>query len=320
MPEFFGSQHSGKELDNTDSKFSNENNTITVDQIDTSRADSYNGEELTDPNTIVVTIADDRTPLVLLVGPPSCGKTMTLIRLARYLRTLSGYTIQPVTSFRPAHDKNYERMCAQFDAMISNDYAADSTSQINFMLVKILYKGKALCQILEAPGEHYYKPEKDIANMVKKQFPRYISKIKNCNNRKIWAVIVEPDHTNKSMDTINRAKYAMTIRDLVKLNMRSHDKVMFIFNKIDETPYVIAPGRVNQREALREIANLYPNIFVPFKNENPITRFWKENNFDFIPFQTGEYAKAADGSLAFEPGHDIYPATLWNTISKLLKG
>ena len=157
MPEFFGSQHSGDELESTDSKFSNENNTITVNQIETSRTDSYNGEELTDPNTIVVTIADDRTPLVLLVGPPSCGKTMTLIRLARYLRTISGYTIQPVTSFRPAHDKNYERMCAQFDAMISNDYAADSTSQINFMLVKILYKGKALCQILEAPGEHYSK-------------------------------------------------------------------------------------------------------------------------------------------------------------------
>lgn len=320
MPEFFGSQNTERELDNMSPQLASGNDPIPVDQTANPRADSYNSEELTDPNTIVVTIADDKTPLVLLVGPPSCGKTMTLVRLARYLRTLSGYTIQPVTSFRPAHDKNYERMCAQFDAMIGNDYAADSTSQINFMLVKVLYKGKALCQILEAPGEHYYKPEKDIANMVKRSFPRYISKIKNCNNRKIWAVLVEPDHTNKSMDTANRAKYAMTIRDLIKLNMRSHDKVMFIFNKIDETPYVIAPGRVNQKEALREIANLYPNIFVPFKNENPITRFWKENNFDFIPFQTGEYAKATDGSLAFEPGHDIYPATLWNRINKHLKG
>lgn len=320
MPEFFGSQSTERELDNMSPQLASGNDPIPVDQTANPRADSYNSEELTDPNTIVVTIADDKTPLVLLVGPPSCGKTMTLVRLARYLRTLSGYTIQPVTSFRPAHDKNYERMCAQFDAMIGNDYAADSTSQINFMLVKVLYKGKALCQILEAPGEHYYKPEKDIANMVKRSFPRYISKIKNCNNRKIWAVLVEPDHTNKSMDTANRAKYAMTIRDLIKLNMRSHDKVMFIFNKIDETPYVIAPGRVNQKEALREIANLYPNIFVPFKNENPITRFWKENNFDFIPFQTGEYAKATDGSLAFEPGHDIYPATLWNRINKHLKG
>lgn len=74
MPEFFGSQNSERELDNTNSQFSNEADSISVDPINTPHADSYNSEELTDPNTIVVTIADDRTPLVLLVGPPSCGK------------------------------------------------------------------------------------------------------------------------------------------------------------------------------------------------------------------------------------------------------
>ena len=87
-------------------------------------------------------------------------------------------------------------------------------------------------------------------------------------------------------------------------------KILFIFNKIDKTDFVITPGIVNQKEALKEIANIYPNIFVPFKNENPITRFWKENNFDFIPFHTGDYAQWASGAagIVFRSG-GVFP--LW---------
>ena len=92
MPEeFFNSQDSTNQSDNTNSQFSVDANTISVDTNDTPHADSYSSEELADPNKIVVTIADKDTPIVLLIGPPASGKTMTLVRLARYLRT------QPVT-------------------------------------------------------------------------------------------------------------------------------------------------------------------------------------------------------------------------------
>ena len=69
------------------------------------KSDTYSTEELNDPAKIKVTIADASTPLIVLFGPPSCGKTMTLIRLTRYLRSINGYAIEPVTCFRPAHDK-----------------------------------------------------------------------------------------------------------------------------------------------------------------------------------------------------------------------
>ena len=39
-------------------------------------------EEYDDPNQIRVTIADPKAPLVVLFGPPACGNTMTLLRLA----------------------------------------------------------------------------------------------------------------------------------------------------------------------------------------------------------------------------------------------
>ena len=270
-----------------------------------------------DPNKITVTIADETTPLVILFGPPSCGKTMTLVRLARYLRGLNGYTIQPVTSFRPSTDKNYKEICTHFDSMINSENAADSTNLINFMLVKILYQGKSICQILEAPGEHYFNPQVPTG---KPEDIRYINTIINSKNRKIWAIIVEPDHTNKNMkNEQDRKNYADKITNLKK-NIKSRDKILFVFNKIDETPYIISPGKVQMREAMREIRNLYPNVFVPFKNEVPILKWWKEYNFEFIAFQTGSYPKCTDGTLGFENGHDIYPENFWKTIVKLIRG
>ena len=62
-------------------------------------------EELKDPNKISVTIADKDAPIVVLFGPPACGKTMTLVRLTRFLRE-NGYTITPIRTFRPNYDPN----------------------------------------------------------------------------------------------------------------------------------------------------------------------------------------------------------------------
>ncbi|MDE7089842.1 MAG: hypothetical protein K2O54_06955, partial [Prevotella sp.] len=219
-------------------------------------------EELNDANKIKVTIADYKTPLLILFGPPACGKTMTLVRLTRYLQS-KGYTVQPITSFRPAYDKNYSDMCNNFDSMINSDDAAQSTAKINFMLVQVMYQGKTLCQILEGPGEYYFKPEEPNAS-----FPKYVNAIINSNNRKIWAIMVEPDSTNKRMGVEARKHYVNKIHRL-KTKINSRDKVMFIFNKIDETPFVITPGNIKYNLALQHTEFLYPNIFVPFRNVNP---------------------------------------------------
>lgn len=270
-------------------------------------------EEINDANKIKVTIADYNTPLVVFFGPPACGKTMTLIRLTRYLQG-KGYTIQPVTSFRPNYDKNYSDMCANFDTMISSEDAAMSTSKINFMLVQVLHNGKPLCQILEGPGEYYFSPEAPQA-----PFPKYVNAIISSNNRKIWAIMIEPDHTNRRMDDVARKQYVNKISKL-KTKMNIRDRVMFIFNKIDETQFVHSPGNINYNQALQHSEYLYPNIFVPFKNVNPITKWWAPYRFDFVAFQTGDFSQAADGTLTFEQGPDAYPAKLWQFILKRIRG
>lgn len=270
-------------------------------------------EELNDANKIKVTIADYNTPLVIFFGPPACGKTMTLIRLTRYLRS-KGYTIEPVTSFRPTYDKNYSDMCANFDSMTGSEDAAESTGKINFLLVQVLYDGKPLCQILEGPGEYYFNPEDPLA-----KFPKYVNAIISSPNRKIWAIMIEPDSTNPRMDVEKRRLYVNKIQKL-KTRISPRDKVMFVFNKIDETPYVIAPGNIRYGQAMQQTEYLYPSIFAPFKNVNPLTKLWKPYNFDFVAFQTGDFSEAADGTLTFEQGPDTYPRNLWNLILKRIRG
>lgn len=272
-------------------------------------------EEMNDSNKIKVTIADYNTPLVILFGPPSCGKTMTMVRLTRYLQK-NGYSVQPETTFRPAYDKKYIDLCDNFNELISSENAALSTNKINFMLVQVRWQGKPICQILEAPGEDYFNPQK-----VSNPFPRYINAIISSKNRKIWAIFTEPDTTSYApmRDPANRSHYVSKIGNL-KSKISPRDKVMFVFNKVDATPFVIGPGNIKYNLLFQHTDYLYPNVFVPFRNENPITRLWRPFNFDFVAFQTGDYSEAIDGTKTFEQGPDVYPAKLWNVIHKRIRG
>lgn len=272
-------------------------------------------EEMNDSNKIKVTIADYNTPLVILFGPPACGKTMTMVRLTRYLQK-KGYSVQPETTFRPAYDKNYIGLCEKFNEVINSDNAAAGNTKINFMLVQVRWQGKPICQILEAPGEDYFNPQK-----VNNPFPRYINAIISSKNRKIWAIITEPDTTSNALmkEEISRKHYVSKIGNL-KTKISPRDKVMFIFNKVDATPFVIGPGNIKYDLLFQHTEYLYPNIFVPFKNENPISRLWRPYNCDFVAFQTGDYSVATDGTRTFEQGPDVYPAKLWDVIHKRIRG
>lgn len=266
-------------------------------------------EELNDPNNIRVAISDPKTPIVVLYGPPSCGKTMTLVRMTRYLQS-QGYSVVPDKTFRPTYDSNYRQLCENFDQMINSNQAATSTTNISFMLVKVLKNGKPVCQILEAPGEYYFSPDDP-----NRQYPAYVYSILQSVNRKVWAVMVEPDWN----DSIPRANYVSRIRSL-KTMMSSRDKVIFVYNKIDLTPFVYGVGQVNTGEAIRNIQNLYPNIFVPFENKNPLTKFFTKYNCEFVPFMTGSYAQTMTGGFTYIEGHYIYAQKLWQAMLKLING
>ena len=273
--------------------------------------------EYADPNQIRVTIADGRAPLVILFGPPACGKTMTLVRLARYLNK-KGYIISPVKTFRPSDDQNYVEICKpeNFNRIINSPDAANSTANISFMLVEIIKDGKRLCQILESPGEYLFNPNKP-----SEPFPSYVNTIIHSNNRKLWAIMVEPDWRNVE----DRINYVTRINDL-STRMDVRDKTLFIFNKIDKTNFTRKKGQINIPQARVEISNLYPGIFETFRNQNPISKLWKNYLCGFVPFQTGTYTQTTKmdsrGNVVYnyQEGADYYPQILWEQISKSITG
>lgn len=264
--------------------------------------------EMNDPNSIHVTISDPNAPLVILFGPPSCGKTMTLVRLTRFLQA-EGYKVAPVRTFRPTSDTNYAEICEKFDETMNSDNAADSTNRISFMLVEVMKNSRRLCQILEAPGEYYFNPKKPNAG-----FPNYVNTIIASSNRKVWTIMVEPNWMNHT----DRLNYVTKITRL-KQSMRSKDNTIFIFNKIDLTNFVRGVGEINKSAAINDVKNLYPNIFVPFLNQNPLTKWFTEYNCDFVPFQTGYYTPALNG-FTYQEGPKEYCVKLWNAIMKSIKG
>lgn len=277
---------------------------------DLSNIEGLSEEELKDPNKIQVVITNKEAPIVVLFGPPSCGKTMTMIRLVRYLNK-NGYDVKPDRMFRPSRDTHYAKMCDKFNAMVNSDKAATSTDHVSFMLVEVSKNSKTICQILEAPGEFYFHPE--FPNM---PFPLYLSTIANSECRKIWAIMVEPNW----MDVSDRLNYVSRIRRL-KREMGKRDHTVFVYNKIDDTPYMVdKSGKVYMKAAMDNVANMYSGIFEPFKNEIPIANWIVPNNFDFTVFMTGDYHSAYDGSKTFSEGPDVFPKTLWEIITNRLKG
>lgn len=285
------------------------NQNITGVQDGSSMQSSTN---FSDPNAIKVTIADTTVPIIILFGPPTCGKTMTLIRLTRYLHS-KGYTVEPDRGFRPSYDTMYKDLCDNFDNLVSQQNAAKGTSHIEFLLIKVMFGSKTICQILEAPGELYFNPKAPT-----QAFPQYLNAILSTPNRKIWMIMLEPDQST-GFEVDVRRQYVSRIQSLKK-QLRPTDKVVFLVNKIDKTHFVKGPGIISHVDLHKDMEQKYPGIFTPFLNVNPITKLWHPRQYDFEAFHTGFFSQTSDGSVTYQEGDDIYPQKLWNLIRKRING
>ena len=174
-----------------------------------------------------VTVKDEKSPIVFLFGPPSSGKTMTLVRLYRYFSKLDT-RIEAEKSFVTGDGGAYERRCDVFSDDAMSDYAADRTEGMAFMLLNIRKGTKKLCQILESPGERLFHPDPD-----QDKFPvHYVSSIINSNNKKIYVFYLQPEWGNAAI----LKRYVDRIAKVTKDMKRGRDKVIFLYNRIDESP------------------------------------------------------------------------------------
>lgn len=284
---------------------------------DSSKIKGLTQEEITDATKIKVDIIDKSTPIIVLYGPPACGKTMTLVRMTRFLRS-RGYQVEPDNSFRGTEDYHYTELCNSFNEIIGSDTAAKGTSRISFMLVKVYKNGKPVCQILEAPGEHYFNPKDP--REPKDQYLPYIQKIMQLDTRKVWSIFVTPtikEERERNLASDKRGNYVTKIN---KLNLNpAKNKFLFVYNKVDGSPLSGAVGGIKIKDAVKEVQDLYPGIFDRFRNRHPISRLWRSYNCDLVPYQTGTFHIPDDGGpMIFQEGADSYCENLWNRWSKFI--
>lgn len=267
----------------------------------------------TPTHLITVNLIDNRSPIVLLFGAPSSGKTMTLIRLAKYLRPL-GYQLVVDANFC-ANAWEYQENMKNFNSMLNTNFAMKGTDRNDFLLVKILDRhANTVCQILEGAGEDYF-PSNMIAGIPRYQvpFPAYMTTLFASNNKKVWMFLTEPNWQQ------NRAEYVDRIRFCKQQHFGNRDKCIIVYNKIDTTPYSTG-DTVNEDAASVQCNNEYPGIFGIFPNNSPLP--WAPKyDCEFVPFSTGTYGLPVPGHQApYVPSREIHPAKLWNAIMKCIRG
>lgn len=241
--------------------------------------ETYTEEELRDVNNITVTIPDDETPIVVLFGAPSMGKTMALLRLIRFFDEKYGTdsdAVIPERVFRPESDRHYQKMCDALKIMAYSDYSPGPTDIISFMLVKIYNQGQPICQILEAPGEHYFD------GTASSEFPTYIQQIMGTTNPKIWVFFVQKDWGKNQNE---RDSYKRVIHQIER---NDDDQIVFLFNQADRFK-----GALHDDEELfeKEIEKQYRGLFSPFRNTGVKKFLYGRDNYKMVCFSSGRFTK-----------------------------
>ena len=271
------------------------------------KRDTYTDDELRDVNNITVTIPDTKTPIVVFFGSQASGKTLALLRMIRFLESESqGYTIEPEYVFRPQTDKHYKEMCDGLKNLAYNQYAPGGNDVISFMLVRVLDQGAhPVCQILEAPGEHYFDGTPNL------NFPTYIHNICAAPNPKIWVFFVEQDW---GVNDNERNMYAQKICSMQELIM-PQDRIIFLFNKCDKKPHQYLTNRHPKVSAFFErIQGQYPNIFARYTRQGIASFLFGKYSFQQVCFSAGTFTRTNNNKEVWIPGQDFYCQDLWNLI------
>ena len=272
-----------------------------------------------DGNTTVIDeddikIGDKKAPIVMLFGPPTSGKSMTLVRLARYLRK-QGYTVKADPTFKS--DDAYKARCEQFHKNLNTTEALQGNALNEFLMIKVINHGTTVCQILEAPGEHYFNPQKP-EEVSPRIFRPYLTEInRNLANRKIWVFITE---TEWDVNATVKEAYVSRIRGCKDQLLKRTDRAVILYNKVDKKEELFEDGRLHIDSAEEAMKNEYEGLATVFKNPNPITRWWRPFNYRFVPFCTGYYTKQVGGKHKYNESEERYPRQLWAELMKCFKG
>lgn len=287
----------------------------TVETEDTSEATDVDNNDYQPSNTI--RIGDRQAPVIILFGTPASGKSMTLVRLARYLRKVKGLTVAADRTFKSGD--SYVELCNQFEKHLNTRTALPSTKDDEFLMVKIFENGRLVAHILEAPGEHFFKPlsQKEMHISGQINMRPYLTKIiDQIPNRRIWAFLLQAQW---GFDGKNYDAFVDTIRTCKDRFIQPKDRTILLYNQVDVLNHLFKNARIMPRQAELAMRGEYSGIDVIFRNTNPITSLWKDFTYSFVPFSTGTYSMEK-GVKVYTESKDYFPEMLWNTLKKCIKG
>lgn len=264
-----------------------------------------------------IRIGDRQAPVIILFGAPASGKSMTLVRLARYLRKVKGLTVAADRTFKSGD--SYAELCNQFERHLNTETALPSTKDDEFLMVKIYENGRLIVHILEAPGEHFFKPlspkEMHISGQINTR--PYLTKIiDQIPNRKIWAFLLQAQW---GFGGNNYDAFVDTIRTCKDRFIRPTDRTILLYNQVDVLNHLFKNARIMPKQAELAMRSEYSGIEGIFKNTNPLTSLWKDYTYSFVPFSTGTYSMEK-GEKVYTESKSYFPEMLWETLNKCIKG
>lgn len=254
--------------------------------------------EQEDYSVAEINLGNIKGPVVVFFGPVSSGKTVTLVRLAKYLK-LKSKKVKINEGFR--EDPGYDKVKEAFDYTLSNtNYAPSRTQNINFLLLDVYDKGSRYCQFLEAPGEHYFSQDKS-------DYEPYFYEILNSSYKKIFVFFFEK---NMFKSRGSREEYSNKIAELIDGNLNhKEDKVIILFNKIDDYQEIFTGGRANEKTLKEWVYN--ENEYTALKE---CIKSSKLKNVLFVPFSSGKFTNASKGRKRWILSRDEYPERLWKAL------
>lgn len=259
------------------------------------------------------TIVDNTVPVVVFVGPPSSGKSMILVRLAKYLRA-QGYTVTTDSTF--LNTPEYQQDCQEFQNKLNTNVALSGS--VKFLLVDVRHNGRLVAKLLEAPGEDFYTTDPTKINQGKNNSVEpYLATIMTSTNPKSYVALLDLDsEISFRKDSYHRDSYAQRFLThfYPAINLK-RDRIVLLYNKIDKTMFGTINGCTNAKEARKDAELYYKQLFANMKGG-----LFDIEQFVFKTFCTGMFSEQMDNLgntyQTYNVADDIYPRELWKEITK----
>ena len=264
-------------------------------------------------NFATPTIVNPKVPVVVFVGPPSSGKSMILVRIAKYLRS-QGYAIKTDLTF--LNTPKYQQDCADFEDSLNTTIALPGT--VKFLLVNVYRNGVEVAKLLEAPGEDFYTTDKT-QGVKNSSIEAYLATIMASNNSKSYVTLLDLDsEISFRRDGYLRESYSQRfLNHFYPAINKDRDKIILLYNKIDMTPFGDINGCHNLSAARDDAKLYYPQLFSTMRVSR-LGGLMQVDNFSFLTFCTGMFSPQTDnfGNVfkVYTIASDVYPRDLWKEI------